>query len=1035
MKYIILFCALLFASITGYSQNLVVSEGAQSKRASQPGADVSKMLDGDNSTIYHSKWDTNAIPDTVDFYFYNVKSINELRYMPRPAGTNGIWQSVDVYYTTIDDPQTFIKKGATQSWANDNTLKTFNFAASPIAKPAIIRLVISNATDNFSSCAEIKFYSSETGNLYSDVTCDLGSHTLSDPDIKVLASSATANTANGDGLASYSIDNDRNTMYHSRYSPSKFEVSPSNPAILTYNFTNNPTIDYLVYYPRLIGDNGNFGEVEVLYKLNGQTTFTSLLTNNIAFRSAPSIITFPSTLQNVVAIQIIVKTGAGGFASCSEMMFYKKQNFDNSISGGIFNDDLYTALKPGTTQAQVDAISNSFFKAMANCMMASTYNYRYRTQEYQPHGIVKTLAAKNKTAPYSEFENPTGIYFDSGSEVIIFVGPQAASHSISLKVADLTVHGAYVINSYYLKPGFNSVSITTGGLGYIDYFTDNVSATPVKINIASGKINGVFDVTKDSPADWMWMAHNTVHPKIDLVGKYISLLYDKDLLKKYNPTDIRPLISLYDSVVNIQFQQMGFGKYNIMPKNRMFAIAHHTGGLYAGGVGMHFDYSWGEENYVSVQGILNKDDGDNIWGVAHELGHYNQLRPSLKWIGMTEVTNNIYSTYAQFTMGPSKYVNIRYERENEGGVIGGSYRNYFNDAIISKKNFAAQSSVRGNSISFWQLQLYYQFAGALRGAPTFEERISGAKPAPTNGDADYAMWLGDMMQVQRGRNDTGVSNGQHALNYVKDACDAVKEDLTDYFLKIGLLKAIDTTIVDYTSQTYKITQSDVDATIASIKAKNYPAPVSPVIYYLSAHSLNAFKNKLLADGIYKQGVVESNNQLTISHSDWKNVVVYEIYDTADKLLEISIAGMGGTTNMQTILSYPANADYVWAVSYDGSKKLVYARSAVLPVALISFDAKLVANAAELKWSTSSEKNNKKFELYSSTDGVDFTKIAEIVGNGTKETPTNYQYLDKSFKQSAYYKLVQIDFNGTTTSYDKEVRFVKGLDNRADFDPS
>lgn len=38
------------------------------------------------------------------------------------------------------------------------------------------------------------------------------------------------------------------------------------------------------------------------------------------------------------------------------------------------------------------------------------------------------------------------------------------------------------------------------------------------------------------------------------------------------------------------------------------------------------------------------------WGPAHEIGHCNQTRPGLKWLGTTEVTNNIMSEYIQTTI-------------------------------------------------------------------------------------------------------------------------------------------------------------------------------------------------------------------------------------------------------------------------------------------------------------------------------------------------------------------------------------------------
>lgn len=47
---------------------------------------------------------------------------------------------------------------------------------------------------------------------------------------------AVANTANSDGLATYAIDNDPDSIWHSQWSPSRFVVNADNPAVITVDF-------------------------------------------------------------------------------------------------------------------------------------------------------------------------------------------------------------------------------------------------------------------------------------------------------------------------------------------------------------------------------------------------------------------------------------------------------------------------------------------------------------------------------------------------------------------------------------------------------------------------------------------------------------------------------------------------------------------------------------------------------------------------------------------------------------------------------
>ena len=62
-----------------------------SKQEAQSGNEATFSADGILTTMYHSKWNQNGIPDQLDFSFNSqVKSIKSLAYFPRQTGTNGI---------------------------------------------------------------------------------------------------------------------------------------------------------------------------------------------------------------------------------------------------------------------------------------------------------------------------------------------------------------------------------------------------------------------------------------------------------------------------------------------------------------------------------------------------------------------------------------------------------------------------------------------------------------------------------------------------------------------------------------------------------------------------------------------------------------------------------------------------------------------------------------------------------------------------------------------------------------------------------
>lgn len=90
-----------------------------------------------------------------------------------------------------------------------------------------------------------------------------------------------------------------------------------------------------------------------------------------------------------------------------------------------------------------------------------------------------------------------------------------------------------------------------------------------------------------------------------------------------------------------------------------------------------------------------------------------------------------------------------------------------------------------------------------------------------------------------------------------------------------MLKPIDQELDDYTCARMTITEADCKNLIAY--ARKYKKPESPVIYYISVNSAEAYKNRLPVRGVYNQGVTEQGNRRVVSHDVWKNAVVFETY--------------------------------------------------------------------------------------------------------------------------------------------------------------
>jgi len=89
----------------------------------------------------------------------------------------------------------------------------------------------------------------------------------------------------------------------------------------------------------------------------------------------------------------------------------------------------------------------------------------------------------------------------------------------------------------------------------------------------------------------------------------------------------------------------------------------------------------------------------------------------------------------------------------------------------------------------------------------------------------------------------------------------------------------------------------------------------------------------------------------------------------------------------------------------------------LPVSLLNFNANCVNKNVKLNWQTASELNNDYFDVERSNDGNSYASLLRLNGNGTTNEPHQYfAYDEQPLAGINYYRLKQVDFNGSTTYY-------------------
>ncbi len=104
---------------------------------------------------------------------------------------------------------------------------------------------------------------------------------------------------------------------------------------------------------------------------------------------------------------------------------------------------------------------------------------------------------------------------------------------------------------------------------------------------------------------------------------------------------------------------------------------------------------------------------------------------------------------------------------------------------------------------------------------------------------------------------------------------------------------------------------------------------------------------------------------------------------------------------------------------------------LLPVELLTFNAKLKDNVVELNWITKSEKNNDFFVIEKSVDGNDFQEIEKIQGAGNSNNTLSYLAFDRNPLQGInYYRLKQYDYDGKSFTSDIiTVNFLNDIQNQ------
>ena len=714
-------------------------------------------------------------------------------------------------------------------------------------------------------------------------------------DIKVKITGGEASSyQQGEGIE-LSFDGDMSTIYHSNWNNGGANYFP---ITLTYYF-DRADMDYMVYYPRPTGYNGFFEMVDIEVRTNANTRaqdeWQFVMSYDFGGRSSASKVDFPQPLIGVSAIRMTVKSGYGdgqGFASCAEMEFYRR-NPDNFDYSTLFTDMTCSELRAGVTDSDIAQCRYSFFSNLAYYMLHDRYDTEFRVNTFRAYPHPNTQAAQNKTTQYSLLDNPTGISVSAGDDLIVLA--DLKGQGITLRVQNLDVPGGDGFGGveYPLASGVNKLKMTTKGLVYVMYHTAGYQSAPqVKLHFASGRVNGYYDSQNpahDGRAKELLNAATDAY--FDVVGKYAHLTFPTQRFRNHTK-DLRRLIDAYDSIVYSEQLLMGLEHYGKMFANRMyFNVMYHS---YMYSTSYHTDY---HDDTLAELCDEEKLTTSACWGPAHEVGHSNQTGRGLKWIGLTEVTNNIMSEYVQTTIFKQ---NSRVQTESMGDAANPNrYSKAWNGIIVPGLSHAVHGDVFCKLIPFWQLELYF---GKVLGRTPLEQ-------------SDRGGFYPDCYEYVRTHDDI-TDDGACQLEFVYIASRAAGMNLTRFFERWGFFTPVSVEIDDYAVRRLTVTEAMADNMRQRVAALGLPEPEVP-IEYLTDNNWAAVK----ARAAVVAGTASRSGQ-TLTMDNWQNVLVYEVRDGGPDGRVIHISDGMLTPSTRASFKVPESWNNGWrlyAVQYDGRR--------------------------------------------------------------------------------------------------------------------
>lgn len=500
---------------------------------------------------------------------------------------------------------------------------------------------------------------------------------------------------------------------------------------------------------------------------------------------------------------------------------YPKEEDPNEVAktlcGNYFEDVACTQLKPEYQAMSDEELTAALTEVKMPELMISTalkvknaswakYEQDFRIHSYKAYSDATYWNNKMMSSGGSYMGNPTGIYAkDDGDELFVFVDsdiPSDATLYFAGCVENELIYNAQT--GTRLVKGLNVIEGVKDALYYIVYTADTKSMKKtldqwpdMKIHIEGGVVNGYYDVSRHSDADYQAILKAATHKRFTVRGGHSLFNLKTASYKTVFPKSVDKSICWFDSVAVWEKELMGMcesvasGKkagypwyltggeaiYPIYYNNPNFAIEGEPEDAgYANSTPYRTSYN-GIDCIKNCLNALNPKMDD--WCAGHECGHNNQQAINLE--GCTEASNNVFSNLVRYldglnTSGGSTLSTVMAEYARHEPF-------YFRD-VNSRLRF------------FWNFYLYYHLG--QKNTSFYPELFKALRKDP-------------LVNYNTANNNNG------GLKFVRKVCEIAQEDLTDFFEIWGFFEPIKrTTIEDYGSHPIVVTQATINSTKANI---------------------------------------------------------------------------------------------------------------------------------------------------------------------------------------------------------------------------